>query len=752
MERERVARGARAWDLMCSSSAMRSLILTDNLAMITWELEQKTLGALTLINVDGSCRSECLAGTRQDLLQHIIQWLITPSDTSNILWLHGVAGSGKSTISTSISEHFRSLGHLGAFIFFNRNNPAGTTPKAVIHTIAYWLAMSDPRIRATLCETISRGPTLVNATIRTQFQKLLLDPLVAAKDHNCGPIVIVLDALDEIVDTDSRQMLVSLLVNEFQNIPPVFRFFITSRPDSDIASELIKKSHITPLLLDITVATTRDDIGLYLEQHMPSVGDDRNSTIERLATRSGGLFIWAATACKFLKGHKPKKKLDLLLSHPNINLDELYTVALQNCAPWTDEDFSPDAQAVLSALVLGQELLTDTMMDSLLCLEEGDSAEVLKHLGCIVQWARGQTARILHTSFRDYLTDFERSGSHPWFVEKETQSRSLTLGCFHVLQDRLRFNICDLKNSHVLNSEVPELAKRKEEYLSPDLSYASRFWANHLQNSTSDNEICAKLRKFIETGFLYWLEVLSLLEQVNIGSRMLELARKYVKTRDQDLEHDLYDAQRFLHGFAPVIAQSVPHIYISALPLAPGQAKVRETYAQKFPRTLCYAGPLDASRLSIQKVIHGHTDAVCSVTFSPNGEQIVSGSSDHTICIWDSETGAPLGRRLTGHTNCVYSVAFSPDGKHIASGSSDHTVRIWDSETRTVLGQPLTGHTNTVYSVAFSPDGKRITSGSCDHTVRIWDSETGAAETVALEVRREMCYWPLMRVDKRAIH
>ena len=70
-------------------------------------------------------------------------------------------------------------------------------------------------------------------------------------------------------------------------------------------------------------------------------------------------------------------------------------------------------------------------------------------------------------------------------------------------------------------------------------------------------------------------------------------------------------------------------------------------------------------------------------------------------------------------TLSVLSVACSPDGRNIISGSYNYTIQIWDAETGAVVGNPLEGHTLSVLSVAYSPDGQRIISGSDDHTIRI---------------------------------
>ena len=123
-------------------------------------------------------------------------------------------------------------------------------------------------------------------------------------------------------------------------------------------------------------------------------------------------------------------------------------------------------------------------------------------------------------------------------------------------------------------------------------------------------------------------------------------------------------------------------------------------------------------------ILTGHSDMVSSAEFSPDGNRLVSASKDHTIRIWDANSGSGL-RTLRGHTGQVLSASFSPDGKRIVSASDDKTVRIWDAQTGKIV-QTLEGHTSYVSSVAFSPDGRRVASASGDATVRIWDASTGA--------------------------
>ncbi|KAL5327862.1 hypothetical protein ACEPPN_005568 [Leptodophora sp. 'Broadleaf-Isolate-01'] len=134
----------------------------------------------------------------------------------------------------------------------------------------------------------------------------------------------------------------------------------------------------------------------------------------------------------------------------------------------------------------------------------------------------------------------------------------------------------------------------------------------------------------------------------------------------------------------------------------------------------------DAATGALQQTLEGHSSTVTSVAFSPDGTQVVSGSGDETVRLWDAATGA-LQQTLEGHSGWVTSVAFSADGTQVVSGSGDETVRLWDAATG-ALQQTLEGHSVTVESVAFSADGTQVVSGSGDKTVRLWDAATGALQ------------------------
>jgi WD40 repeat protein len=86
--------------------------------------------------------------------------------------------------------------------------------------------------------------------------------------------------------------------------------------------------------------------------------------------------------------------------------------------------------------------------------------------------------------------------------------------------------------------------------------------------------------------------------------------------------------------------------------------------------------------------------------------------------LWEAATGKEV-RTLSGHSDAVRSISLSPDGKYLASGSEDNTIKLWEvisgKEVKT-----LVGHTGWVLSISFSPDRKYLASGSWDGTAKLW--------------------------------
>lgn len=495
--------------------------------------------------MDDASRSECLPDTRMDILAEIFAWAATPAMKSNVYWLHGFPGAGKSTISTSVANIFRDLRRLGAFTFFTRGMAARNDPTLLIRTLAYQLAEFDPRIGSAIARVIEEVPSIRQAPLRWQFQKLLVEPFANLKD--ClreGPVLIVIDALDECGQSGAREELLRILASETSRLPPTIRILITSRAERDIRSALSTHSHIFVREIDIKSPTNERDVQTYIHHRMVHIRLQNEwldlssdwpgkARIEALAVRASGLFIWAYTACRYIEnGQDPEERLSQLVctalfADAEAALDGIYITALESAGKWNDAAFATDFREIMGLIIVAENPLTAHTID-LLNANTGTRKQrpclhTIRHLGTVLQWAEDGPICVMHPSFADFITERRRCGLDAWFIDRHAHHLRVARLCMTRLGKILRRNMCGLKlSTSAWKVELPE-----------DIAYPAKHWIDHLCNSVTHSEeaVAEEIHIFLRLHFLHWIEVMTAMKRARQMIGLMMRLKEWIDVR-----------------------------------------------------------------------------------------------------------------------------------------------------------------------------------------------------------------------------
>jgi len=592
----------------------------------------------------------CDEGTRKEMLADITKWLYSISPGSqNFLWLTGDPGSGKSAVTASLARDCLNKDILWAQFFINRNNVETTDPNSYFPSIARQLADRHSDVERAVHDRLKQERALVNCISSDQATALFIDALrVASRLDPDRPVVVTIDALDE---TDRKRLKETAIIfsHLFEGLSkhPNVKVFMSSRTENDIQkpfTQSMNKEYMKHVHLD--TAASVEDVSLFLRRKVLQIVSDHDLNwgewpgedgMALLGLRASGLFIWAVTAAKFLQEQIEEygtecldEVLSALTGEALEDINTLYGLILRvtHNKHATDWDFEKFRRIVGAIIVLQEPLCLEDLVELLDPRQTQSSRRVdlvnfVRRLRTVLVAGAGvvdsKTVPRLHKSFFEFITSpdvFAAKDGHPYIDSR------------FCVDPELAESQIALRCLHQFCLSYDKLVEAEGYSSLPgQLRYASRFWSSHIRHVSP-----GKPGIIIDGASMNFSRVRTLLHALSTSGNVNLLTLSLSSDQSE-------------------LSTSSPD-YSSRWEMATGN--------------------------EFGMMLTGHQDLVNCLAFSPDGKQLVSGSSDQTLKIWDLHTGSCLDTQMS-HSATVLAVAFSPAGDQIASTARDCSIRFWNS-------------------------------------------------------------------------
>ncbi|KAE9391294.1 hypothetical protein BT96DRAFT_311649 [Gymnopus androsaceus JB14] len=366
----------------------------------------------------------CHPETRSDMLEELQEWSLRTDPSSNVLWLHGPAGAGKSAIMQTLCRQLQDAGRLGGCFFFKRGHDTRGNATKLFATIAYQLALGVPWLKAPISQIVEDNPSIVARSIETQLQKLISEP---CRLHNnrfeCRDLLLILiDGLDECEGHDVHLEILRAIRNSLGEHLPL-RFIIASRPEPHI-QEMFESPVYHGSCHLFNVERSFADVRKYLCSEFTRIHHDHRTmaniphpwplpdVLDELVEKSSGYFIYASTIIKFIddRNYRPTERLAIVTDQDSAksdsafgSLNQLYMTVLST-AP-------RQAQLIPILCALANFGLSPLALDILFEVGSGDARLVLRGVSSVLDVPLKDDDEIAahHATFYDFLHDSGRS-------------------------------------------------------------------------------------------------------------------------------------------------------------------------------------------------------------------------------------------------------------------------------------------------------------------------------------------------------
>ncbi|CAH0058448.1 unnamed protein product [Clonostachys solani] len=345
----------------------------------------------------------CHPQTRSGILSDIRKWIDDPHAKS-IFWLNGMAGTGKSTLSRTVARSLAQTRSLAASFFFKRGESNRGDSGLFFSTLAFQLVSSVPGYGQALKEILDENPSLMNKSLRDQFNQLLVEPLSLVPKHtpNPTPFILIVDALDECADDNDIRMIIHLLstTEAISNSSWRLRTFLTSRPELPIRLGFgaIRGTFQDLVLHDIPSYIVERDISVFLQDELANVRFDYNLTVPQhrqlpldwpgqarikyITDMASPLFIAAATVCRFVSDRRigsPEEQLAKIVNFSSGNeaskLEGIYLPILRQTLAGlsvAEHDIAlSDFRSIVGTIILAYTPLSARGLANILQMSEG---------------------------------------------------------------------------------------------------------------------------------------------------------------------------------------------------------------------------------------------------------------------------------------------------------------------------------------------------------------------------------------------